>query len=888
MSQEKNSPLIEQYLTIKKQYPDCLLLFQVGDFYELFFEDAQRTSAFLALTLTKRGKNKGEDIPLCGIPVHTLHHYLTKLIKGGFSVALCQQTSKPIPGSMVERAVTQVFTPGMLTDETMLDEKSASYLLTIYPQAQAWGIIFTELLTANLFATIVPADHRMLDTELTRFLPDEVILPQESMGNSLRNYIAGQGYFARTIPYTAQPKNTEDELLVDEARLWQEEHLVQNDLEKISQKPALGHSLTMLYSYLRHHQAAALTQSCTFHFYEPEEFLLLDKVTQKNLEIIKNSDEKEDKHTLFGVLDNAVTPMGSRTIKKWLLRPLLNRNQIEARLQVVEHFSQHYALLLELRAHLAKIGDFERIVGRIALGRAQLQDYRQLKTALSALIPTKKIIEQLGTPLADQHKTGLLQLYKQLGNFEALLNKLQRSITDDQRQEWIIKSGFDGQLDYFRHLVTHGQEALCALEQDEITRTGISSLKIGHTHQSGYYIEVTHTHSHRIPHDYLFQQKLVNRSRYITQKLKELEGSLATAAEQQEQRQQLLYEEVTREIARHVPSLRQTSQALCILDALGSFAQTAREEQYIRPTFILEKNSNKYCQKADLTITQGRHPVVERFTDTPFVPNDTFFTADQQLLMITGPNMGGKSTYLRQVALMVIMAQAGSFVPAATAQLPLIDRIFTRIGSGDNVAQGKSTFLVEMEETAAICTQATERSLVILDEVGRGTSTNDGLALAHAIVEYILMRCKSYALFATHYHELTLLSQEYPTIANYHLTCQQKDQELIFLHHVQKGAATASFGLDVARQAGVPLPIIYRAQELLVHYEAYRQNTTLSYEHSQNMLSFQYQQEALFQPALRYSEKAEKLYAQIQALALNELTPKQALDLLYKLQQDAA
>ncbi len=864
MANEKNSPLIEQYLNIKQQYANTILLFQVGDFYELFFDDAVTVSSFLALTLTKRGKCKGNDIPLCGIPVHTLHHYLGKLVRGGFSVALCQQLSKPIPGTVVERAVTQVFTPGTLTDSSLLDDKASSYLLTLYPTSTTWSLIFTELLTATMYATTVTPDYRFLDGELIRFFPDEILLPRQEQGQTIRRHIQQQGYFIQMLDYSATPKTVEDEEARDEIEAWQNKHLSPNAQDHIKSNPAVQHNVSMLYNYMKHNQSRALEHLSHFHVYETEDFLLLDKSTQKNLEIIKNCNDGGSSHTLFSTLDNASTPMGSRTIKKWLLRPLVQEHAITARHDVVEALINQTGILLELRSYLNQLGDCERIIGRIALGRAQLSDYRQLKAALSLLPNIKSLLPKL------KSSSLLFIIQERLGSFDALVTLLSSSLNEDPRQDWKIKPGFDGQLDYFRHLVTNGESTIKKLEDQEIARTGISSLKIGHNNQSGYYIEVTHTHSHRIPHDYIFQQKLVNRSRYITQQLKETEGAIAQAAEQGEQREALLYDEIQREVYLHLGALRHCSHSLCQLDALASFSQTAHEYRYTRPTLRKEQAIN---------IVAGRHPVVEQSSINSFVPNETTLNERQRLLIITGPNMGGKSTYLRQVALISIMAQCGSFVPADLATLPLIDRIFTRIGSGDNVAQGKSTFLVEMEETAVICTQATQRSLVILDEVGRGTSTNDGIALAHAIIEYIYSQINALSLFATHYHELTHLAEEHEAIVNYHLSCQQQENELIFLHEVRPGHAAASFGLDVARQALIPLPIIYRAHELLTHYDHYRSTNSKT---QKPILPT-----PTFNPALLIQEDAQikAIKDELKTANLDNMTPRQALDLLYALKQ---
>lgn len=855
---------MEQYFAIKAQHPDTILLFQVGDFYELFFDDAKVVAAFLAITLTKRGRMNGQDIPLCGIPVHTLQHYLTKLIKGGFTIALCNQLSKPQPGTVVERAVTQVFTPGTLTDSMMLDEKSASYLLTLYPTNDCWGVLFTELLTAQMFATTIKTDQRSLHAELIRFFPDEIILPKNMLGEQIRRSISGQGYYTHLMPYQEKPTSLEEETLMDLQEQWSQEKLSCATRDQLAHIPALSHSVSMLYRYLKRTHEQALSQLSTINFYEADDFLILDHATQKNLEIIVNSHDGGRSHTLFAVMDQASTPMGSRTIKKWLQRPLVHQSSITARHDVIATLSPRYDLMLRLQELFKSLGDLERIIGRIALNRAHLNDYRQLTSSLGILSP-------LVDALAGSTNTSLIGLLStKLSGFEPLYQLLCHSINTDYSKEWTIKPGFDQQLDHYRSLIDHSDDAIKQLEQEEIARTGIPSLKINSNNQQGFYIEVTHTHKHKIPEHYIHQQTLINRSRYRTEQLLTLESALATAAEQAQEQEILLFEQVQRQVQQYLGKLRHCAHALAQLDALLSLSLLAYHHQYVRPRF----GNDGY-----LAITAGRHPVVEQHSQTPFVPNDTLLSDEQSLLIITGPNMGGKSTYLRQVALINIMAQCGSFVPASSATLPIIDRIFTRIGSGDNVAQGKSTFLVEMEETAVICTQATSRSLVILDEVGRGTSTNDGIALAHAIIEYLHHQIQARCLFATHYHELTHLANQYPGIANYHLRCQRHNNELYFLHEIQKGAAHASFGLDVARQAHVPLSIIKRAQELLNQYDGNQPvlfapaTTTLTAP-----LTLQHHQQNV-SPAL------DPVYQQLESVDPDDLTPRQALDLVIALKK---
>lgn len=850
MSVEKNTPLMEQYFSVKEQYPDEVVLFQVGDFYELFFDDAKKISAFLAIALTKRGKNKGEDIPLCGIPVHALNHYLTKLIKGGFSVVLCDQLSKPQPGTVVQRGVTQVFTPGTLSDALLMDEKSASYILSLYPTPDALCLVFSELLTAQLFATIIPGNHsKVFEGELIRFFPDEIILSTHHKAGEIAGICKSLGY--KTTPFQL-PETTN--------LTWLTQQLCPKTQTLLACQPLLANGLQLLYHYLQRNHNKAIDHFKTVQFYEPDDFVLLDGATQNNLEIVRNSHDGSTKNTLFAVLDKAKTSMGSRTIKKWLLRPLVNHNRIIQRQEIVLHISQQPALMSQLEKLLTAMPDLERIVGRIALQRGALNDYIGLKTALTIIPGLQKLLSTLPRFALAQ------SIHEKLLPFDSLLQLLDCSLNDDATQSYTIKPGFDLQLDTLRDLLDHGKDRLLALEQQEIARTGINSLKICYNNISGYYIEVTNTHQEKIPTDYLHLQTLVNRKRYTTQGLKALEHDLYKAQNELESVEAEVFCRIKKEVDGHLHNLRHLAQALAYLDGLFGFAAAAYYNHYIKPTFNAV---------GTLAIEKGRHPVVEEVLGHQFIPNDTQLNNDASLWIITGPNMGGKSTYLRQVALISLMAQCGSLVPAESANLCLLDRIFTRIGAGDNVAQGKSTFLIEMEETATICTQATEKSLVILDEVGRGTSTNDGIALAQAIVEYIATTIKARCLFATHYHELTHLETTLGTVRNYHVVSQLHNGTLLFLHKVIPGIAQGSFGVHVARLALLPESIVTRANQLLASFD--QPNHLQTFQHESPV-------ELKVQHSIN-GEALQTLRNNIVSIDLDAITPRQAVDVLRQLQE---
>lgn len=871
IAQEKNTPLMDQYFTIKTQYPDSLLFFQVGDFYELFFQDAKTASSFLAIALTKRGKNKGEDIPLCGVPVHALNHYLIKLIKGGFKVAICDQLTKPQPGTVVQRGVTKVLTPSTLTDSLMLDEKSASYLLSFFPGQKQWGLVFSELLTAQLFAVSLPADSfRMIDTELVRFSPDEIILPNDHPSN-LNNYFKQQGFCTSVI----QPDT-------NNANMWIENQFAPSTLKKLEFQQDILQSLQVLYFYLKRNQEKALDQFKSIQFYEPEDYLILDGATQRNLELIKNNQDGGRNHTLFHVLDQAKTPMGSRTIKKWIQRPLVTKSGILQRQEVVTFLCQQIDVMKKLEELLVSLADLERIIGRIALNRAQINDYIALKESLKITPFIKELLQHSYYPQRDPQQN-CVQLCKsivdKISDFSALIDLLQASINDDASTNsssiGIIKKGFDLELDRLRDLVLNGKQEVLKLEQKEETETGISSLKISYNQITGYYIEITNPNLSKIPATYIEIQKLVNRKRFTTPELKALEAELFKAENEIDQVQTAVFDRVKKEVESYLSPLRQAAQALSYLDGLFGLANASYQNNYVKPEF----NDNN-----NIIIKDGKHPVIEQVLGSGFIPNDTNLVDQESLWIITGPNMGGKSTYLRQVAQIAIMAQCGAFVPAISASLPILDRIFTRIGSGDNLAQGKSTFLIEMEETATICTQATKNSLVILDEVGRGTSTFDGIALAQAIVEYISQKIKARCLFATHYHELTKLSENFPEIANYNMACKKNSNSIIFLHKILNGSASGSFGIDVAKLAQLPEEIINRASIILKTLETHNfTHTTLSTEQMQEHLNDISNDANKIQPASY--DKNTAILNQLKNIDIDNVSPRQALDLLCDMKQ---
>lgn len=797
---ENATPLMQQYGDIRSQYPDAVLLFQVGDFYELFFEDAQKVSAFLGIALTTRGKCNGDPIPLCGVPVHTLDHYLTKLVKGGFKVALCDQLEVAQPGKMVRRGVTRVLTPGTLTDTSLLEDKSASYLCSFFPLEQSWGILFGEVLTAQLFGTVLSCtSRREIESELIRFLPDEILLPPTALGKQFQTYFKQLGYSTSLSRFDEADASEQQKL---DAWLT---HFKQDTQQQLAQHDALRLATAHFYAYLRMTQQNSVDSFSSFCVYKPEDYLMLDTATQHNLELVCNNQDRTSKRTLLSVIDGAITPMGSRMIKKWILRPLVKQESINQRLDVVQAYVSDFATRSGLERLLTHFGDFERIVGRIALSRAHVHDYMHLARIVKTMPGLKELLEcHSDLPL-------IAHIASYCNNFSVIAELLARALHSDTSKDWIIAAGFNQELDRIRDLIAQSGRKILDLEQQEQQATGISSLKIRSTDAHGYYIEVTSTHIASLPAHYVRRQTLVGRERYTIQALRDIEHEIMTARMRVEQLERELFDQVKTSIFGFVYDLRRSAHAIAHLDALLGFARIAYDNNYVRPVYTTEKSS---------IIELGRHPVVEQVVQGDFIANGTQLTQEQPFWIITGPNMAGKSTYLRQVALITILGQIGSFVPAKSATLSIVDRIFTRIGAGDNLSEGKSTFLVEMEETATICRQATEHSLIILDEVGRGTSTFDGLAIAQAVVEYLHTQVRARCMFATHYHELTNLCKTYPGIANYHASCIKSDSGITFLYTIVPGVATGSFGIEVAKIANLPSSIVERAQEILHDLES--------------------------------------------------------------------
>lgn len=843
--QTKITPLMQQYFDIKTQYQDAIVLFQVGDFYELFFDDAKTVSSFLGITLTARGTHDEQPIPLCGFPLHNAQHHIAKLVKGNFKVVVCDQLEEATPGKMVARGVTRVLTPGTLLAQEFLDEKSSTFLLSFCPTKQGWGLIFSELVSAQMYGTVLSVDDmRQLESELYRFLPQEVVVGQSSGIAGFVSFFKSKGFFTSFAPGNS-----------DEFENWLKTLDFQTK-ELLEKQGALHQSMAQWHAYIAKYQPHALQACKAVQWYEPEAFLQLDTLTLRHLDVVKNSYTQSKEYTLFGFLDQAQTPMGSRLIKRWLVRPLQDEQAIQQRLDFVSFFLQNPSLMAHIRAVLKECGDIERVVGRIVLDRATVSDFLQVKR-FTQLLPD---IIRILVPWQGHAAVDLV--LSQLYDFSELHDLLNRSLYDGFEKEYLITSGFDERVDQMRDLVEHANKKILRLEISEQDRTGISGLKIRHNSVQGYYIELTKMQAETVPADYKRLQTLVGKERFMTDQLAQLQYEITHAAQMMTRLEKEIFEQIKMQVRIFMPALRSVIKVLTRVDALVSFAFVAGQYGYVRPEFT---------EQQEIVLKDVKHPLLQEQLGSQCIGNDVMFHDKQKLLVITGPNMGGKSTYLRQTAIVHIMAQAGSFVCAKQATIPILDKIFTRIGAGDNIAQGKSTFLVEMEETAFICQHATSRSLLILDEIGRGTSTFDGIAIAQSVLEYVYSQIGSYCLFATHYQELTELAQDHEGIVNYYAASSMQGDQIVFLHKIVPGRAHGSFGIQVAKLAGLPKSVIARAQKVYQHHAAHGQGT----------------QQPLFsvQPATKIDEKDKVILEEIKSTKLDEMTPKQVMQWAYDLQE---
>ncbi len=845
-----HTPVMQQYLQIKSQYPNLLLFYRMGDFYELFYQDAERAAKLLNITLTQRGNSAGSPIPMAGVPHHALENYLAKLLKMGESAVICEQVgNSETSKGPINREVTRVITPGTVSDEALLDEFRDNQLVCIYGQ-ENFGIANFDI-TSGRFILQEVENTAMLLAELERLQPNELLISETFHPQTLSQELS-------ITSFTVQRRPTWEFELSQAHTLLCEQFQVK-DLSGfgVTHLPLALSAAGCLLQYLKYTQRTFLPHLQTIQVEQGNRYVFLDAATQRNLELTHTLDGNNT-HCLLSILDKTKTAMGARLLRRWLTQPLRDHTILRARQSSMEETDE------ALRHGLRGCNDIERILARVALGSARPRDLIGLRDTLSK-------IPQLHQVLAEKRSPGLLMLDQALGNFDNLYLLLSKALVDNPpvliRDGGVIKNGYNEELDELRNLSTNSEQFLLNLEKNERERTKLSTLKVGYNRIHGYYIEISRQQAQEAPIDYTRRQTLKNVERFITPLLKSFEDQVLSSQSRALVKEKLLYEALLQEIKRYLLELQQAASALAELDVLSTLKERAQTLSWVTP---------QLRETPGIEINNGRHPVIESVLDTPFIANDTSLNENRKMLLLTGPNMGGKSTYMRQTALIVLLAYMGSSVPAETASIGPIDRIFTRIGAADDLTKGKSTFMVEMSETANILHNATHQSLVLMDEIGRGTSTFDGLSLAWACAAYLAKTVKSFTLFATHYFELTSLPDHLPSVVNVHLDATEYANKLIFLHKLKEGAASRSYGIQVAQLAGVPRAVIQEATQKL--HELEQQRPAINPAHGQSP-------SVEINPPSR--SEPHPVLKQLIALNADEISPKQSLSILYQLIHEA-
>ena len=846
------TPMMQQYLRIKAEHKDAFLFFRLGDFYELFYEDAIKAAQELEITLTKRDSSKEDPIPMCGVPYHSAEGYIKTLVDRGYKVAICEQVEDPKTAKgVVKREVVQMITPGTVMETSMLQETENNYIASLsHFEDGSFVIVYHELSTGESQLVLIDTDFSAVIHELANRKIKEVVI-----ASTLEQH------------YIEQLKDKLKILLSyeDEVNFIGEFRHLYDDLHDERFLQAFSRML----NYISHTQKRSLHHLQKPEIIQLQNYLSLDMYARRNLELTETMMKKDKYGSLLWILDKTVTAMGARTLKKWIERPLLHVHAIEARLTIVSEFSTQFIDRDTLQQALKSVYDLERLAGRISFGNVNARDLLQLKQSLQSI---PKIKEVLASFTCEE----INKLNEQLIFPESLVHLLETSIMEDApisiKEGNIIKDGYNEQLDEYRNALKNGKEWMLQLEKEEKKATNIKSLKIGYNKVFGYYIEITHANKHLIPEGrYERKQTLRNAERYITPELKEKEALILEAEEKSVDLEYELFVEIREKLKAEISQIQHLANVVSQIDVLQSFAEVSEENNYHRPTFV-EKN---------LMIKNGRHPVIEKVMDEgTFVPNDIYLDDEQFILLITGPNMSGKSTYMRQLALTIIMAQIGCFVPADEAEIPIFDQIFTRIGAADDLVSGQSTFMVEMLEANHALTYATEKSLILFDEIGRGTSTYDGMALAHAIIEHIHHHVRAKTLFSTHYHELTDLEDELQGVKNIYVRAEEYDEKIVFLHKVEEGRANESYGIHVAKLANMPERLIERASIFLQQLENKDENNKQTDEPLAQLSFF----EETTEKKVATENKQEKdIITELKNMNLLEMTPMDALNTLYQL-----
>ncbi len=843
----QHTPMMQQFLRIKADHPDILLFYRMGDFYELFFDDARKASQLLDITLTARGKANGEPIPMCGIPYHAADNYLARLIRAGESVALCEQIGDPATSKgPVERQVMRIVTPGTVTDENLLEERRDNFLMAIASYNEQIGIAVLDVGSGRFFVQELNTEEQ-LHTELERIKPAEILISED---DTLYSSLASSKGLRRQPPWYFE---------FDTCRRLLTDQFATKDLSGFGCDGMTQAILAAgcLMQYVNDTQRTALPHIQGLRVERSEDSVLLDAASRRNLELEINLSGGQE-NTLASVIDKTSTAMGSRCLRRWINRPLRDQSQLGLRHNAVAALlsNREYS---EIQSQLKHIGDIERIISRVALKSARPRDLFTLGNSLAQL---PQIQQQLN------HLTSkrMLELSALISEHPKTVGLLQTAIIENPpvvlRDGGVIAEGYDDELDELRNLSKNADQFLIDLEAREKERTGINTLKVSYNRVHGFYIEISRLHSEKVPADYIRRQTLKSAERFITPELKSFEDKVLSAKERALSREKLLYEELLNKLLLCLNPLQLCAEGLAELDTLCCFAERADTLNYCQPEFQ---------KRSAINITAGRHPVVEQVTENSFIPNDSKLNDQQRMLIITGPNMGGKSTYMRQTALIVLMAHIGCYVPAEKALIGSIDRIFTRIGATDDLASGRSTFMVEMTEAANILNNATEKSLVLMDEIGRGTSTFDGLSLAWACAESLALESRPFTLFATHYFELTAMVDEIKSVKNVHLDAVEHGENIVFMHAVKDGPANQSYGLQVAKLAGVPSNVIKNAKKKLQILERQSaSNHEVFVEETTGQLQL-------------FNNDPHPIIEQLQEIQVDDLNPRQALELLYEL-----
>ncbi len=864
------SPMMQKYLETKEKYKDCILFYRLGDFYEMFFEDAITVSRELEITLTGKDCGQAERAPMAGVPHHAAENYAAKLIAKGYKVAICEQLSDPkTTKGIVERGVIRVLTPGTLVESNMLEERKNNYIMSIYKSGIFFGISVCDISTGEFYSCEIKENNNfetLLD-EIARFSPAEIISnsfmyecteEMKKVKERLDIYITrfSDEYFNDNIQNLKEKYNFTN--------------MNQEPIQNIEEKTLSIASVNALLEYLNQTQMTSLEHINTIRLYNISKYMSLDINTRRNLEITEKLRDKSKKGTLLWVLDKTSTSMGGRMLRRWLNDPLKDLREINKRLDGVKELKEDMMLRGDIIENLKKVYDIERLAGKMAYGNSNARDMISLKTSLEKMPEVK-------SALSACKSTYLKELCENLDELQDIKQLIDTSIVDDPpitiKDGGIIKLGYDEEIDKLKTATTQGKNWLLNLEQEEKEKTGIKTLKVGFNKVFGYYIEVSKSFVSQVPDRFVRKQTLTTGERYITEELKKLEEQILGAEEKVISLEYNAFTQIREEIARNIKRLQKTAEAVSTLDVLASFAQVAEDMDYCMPVV-----DNSGC----IDIKNGRHPVIEKMLPFgSFVGNDTYLDKQtDRLSIITGPNMAGKSTYMRQVALITLMAQVGSFVPAAEARIGIVDKIFTRVGASDDLSMGQSTFMVEMMEVAQILKESTEDSLVILDEIGRGTSTYDGLSIAWAVAEFIAdkEKCGAKTLFATHYHELVNLEEKLEGVKNYHIAVKEKGEDVIFLRKILRGGTDESYGIHVARLAGVPKPVTNRANEILKTLEKKDMILNKKQEETKSKKTVEGQFDM-------FNYKLAEIAHEIDKINLNELTPIDALNTLVRIKE---